>query len=161
MNSASARGARRSPLVDGELTRRPRSCRSEAGTELAARPPAAGELTRRLRSCRLEASAELTSLPLTKLGPSSRARPPAAGAELSFPPPNEARPRQRSKPARARRRSTLGAAKFLQPGGALWTRSWCRSSPMRSPAQLAPRAAPTRAALTRPCRCFCALPLPP
>jgi len=107
-----------------ELCKRPRSCRSEAGTELAARPPAAGELTRRLRSCRLEAGAELTSLPLTKLGPSSGARPPAAGAELSFPPPNEARPRQRSKPARARRRSTLGAAKFLQPGGALWTRSW-------------------------------------
>ena len=32
---------------------------------------------------------------------------------------------------------------------------------MRSLAQLAPRAAPTRAALTRPCRCFCAAMPPP
>ena len=86
----------------GDLTRHSRSRRFEAGTELAARPPAAGELTHRPRSHRSEAGAELTSIPLMKLGPGGGARPPAAGAELAFHPPDEARHRQRSAPAHAR-----------------------------------------------------------
>ena len=92
--------------------------------------------------------------PCTYAAPLLRRRPPPTPPAVVR--GGGAASEQGPEPGSARWRSTLGAAKFLQQrGGVLWARSW-RSS--QGPLQLAPGAAPVRAALTRRCHSFPFLP---